>query len=205
MAGAELMTVFDHDIESVGAAVPRSPAGIAMMVRRLGVMESAYARLIWSRALAEVIEKIDSQMRLSELESIPSTGVRHYGTPEDPHRDLRVIRAFQVHMELRSPSATRLLFWLMATPDVFHSPQDLRASLGFAESSIKVFVSELRKAFRDKGMPNPILSLYRQGYCVSAECIALIKDVLTQLAIDGGGHPSTFAKLGSESAESSRL
>jgi hypothetical protein len=54
-------------------------------------------------------------------------------------------------------------------------------------------------------MPNPILSLYRQGYCVSAECAALIKDVLTRLALEGGGNPSAFAKQGSESAGSSRL
>ncbi|MCW2363055.1 MULTISPECIES: helix-turn-helix domain-containing protein [Sphingobium] len=175
------MTIFDSDFESVGAAVPRSAAGIALMVRRLGTMESAYARLIWSRALAEAIEKMEHASAADLIDSRTGEGDARRSARQG---DTQILRMLQAHMNLRSPSAVRLLLWLMANPDVFHAPHELRASLGFAESSIKVFVSELRKAFRNKNMPDPIVSFYRRGYCVPADCAALIKDVISRLALE---------------------
>ncbi|MCW2412723.1 MULTISPECIES: helix-turn-helix domain-containing protein [unclassified Sphingobium] len=181
------MTIFDKDFESTGVTVPRSQAGIAMMVRRLGVMESSYARLIWSRALADAIEEMDGERgSVISLEDLAVKGHAPRHLPAGRYRDERLIRAFQIHMNLRSPSATRLLFWLMANPGVFHSTEDLRATLGFAESSIKVFASELRKAFRNKAMPDPLISRYRKGYCVSAECAALTHDLISKLALEEG-------------------
>ena len=178
------MTEFSSDIERSGSSVPRSASGIALMVRRLGVMDSAYARLIWSRALAEAIEQLDvdkyQEDFLKSLDIESDDFSKHFQVQR--LQDAAAMRSFHAYMKMRSRSATMLLLWLVAHPDTFHPSTELRQKLGFAESSIKVFICDIRKSFRSKGLIDPISSFYRKGYCVSSDCASVIKDLMSKIS-----------------------
>ena len=77
-------------------------------------------------------------------------------------------------LNLRGRGAATILHYLMMNEDRLYSTKELTSALILSASSVRVFVSALRKALREINLDDVVETQYGVGYCVSRQGAAKV-------------------------------